>query len=107
LEYAISFLRKPPAPLPKAEELQRGQTFQWFGAEYRVTTITPANYVGVQGELPFPYWDKTVAPFADLRTKDARFATIDYSGDEPLLFIGQAVEYEELRLKNVRLFEGW
>jgi len=45
--------------------------------------------------------------FADLRTSDGRFATIDYSEDPPLLFMGRAVEFDELRLKNVREFEGW
>ena len=107
LEYAVSFLRKAPDPLPQSKNLDVGKTFQWFGAAYSVTTITEANYVGVEGELPFEYWDKKVVAFADLRTTDARFATIDYSEETPLLFVGQSVEFPELQLKNVRLFENW
>ena len=57
--------------------------------------------------MPFEYWDKTETPFADLGTMDARFATIDYSEETPLLFMGEFLEYEDLHLKNVRLFEKW
>jgi endogenous inhibitor of DNA gyrase (YacG/DUF329 family) len=103
-EYAISFLRAAPAPLPAANTLQPGQSFSWFGHQFCVTVVTPATYGGVEGELPFEYWNKKEVPFADLLTTDARFATIDYSETQPLLFIGQAVEYDDLKLKNVREF---
>ena len=107
LEFAVSFLRNSPAPLPPAEQLRTDSLFDWYGAVYKVTTITIAQYKGVEGELPFQYWEKGEVPFADLRTNDARFATIDYSDPSPLLFIGQAVEYGDLQLKNVREFQGW
>ena len=107
LEYAISFLTAPPAPLPPQDQVYRDKQFQWNGAVYTVTSITDARYRGVEGELPFEYWDKTETRFADLRTADARFATIDYSEQPALLFLGHAVEFEQLRLKNLRQFEGW
>ena len=69
--------------------------------------MTPANYAGIEGELPFEYWDKTEVLFADLRGHDATFATIDYSESPPLLFVGRFVEYDELSLRNVRTFDGW
>ena len=106
-EYAVSFLRASPQPLPAAGAIQRGQRFQFEGAWYEVTSLTQARYRGVEGELPFEYWDKDQLLFADLRSPDGRFATLDYSDPEPLLFLGQAVEFEELRLKNLRQFEGW
>jgi hypothetical protein len=105
--YAISFLHDAPGPLPSADDLEPMQSFNWDGNEYSVTVITHAQYVGVQGELPFEFWDKKTVPFADLLTTDSRFATIDYSQDSPLLFLGEALEYEDLQLKNVRLFEKW
>jgi hypothetical protein len=107
LEYAVSFLANRSHPLPAAEHLHRGSQFQWDGAVYEVTTITNANYRGVEGELPFEYWDKTRVRFADLRTADARFATLDYSEDPALLFMGRVVEFDDLRLKNLRHIEGW
>jgi hypothetical protein len=106
-EYAVSFLTQRSHPLPAAEHVHRGQQFQWDGAIYQITTITEANYRGVEGELPFEYWDKQRVRFADMRTADARFATLDYSEEPPLLFMGRVVEFDELRLNNVRRFEGW
>jgi len=61
----------------------------------------------VEGELPFEYWDKDTVLFADLRSVDGRFATIDYSETQPLLFLGESVEFDSLQLKNLRRFEGW
>ncbi|MGH9660870.1 MAG: DUF4178 domain-containing protein [Bryobacteraceae bacterium] len=108
LEYAISFLTPVSGALPAPGEIQRGQAFQWNNTSYQVTSITRAKYRGVEGELPFEYWDKDEVPFADLRTFDGNFATLDYSDEaHPLLFAGHAVEFEELALKNLREFEGW
>ena len=45
--------------------------------------------------------------FCDLRTEGRNFGTIDYSEGNPLLFLGEWVEFEELQLKNLRRFEGW
>jgi hypothetical protein len=107
LEYAVSYWTQPPTPLAKASAISRGNQFNWGGTQYSVTTITLAHYRGVQGELPFEYWDKSDVIFVDLRTTDARFATIDYSDDPPLLFMGEAVEFDDLKLTNLRIFEGW
>ena len=107
LEYAISFLTPPPGDLPANNALVTGNRFKWNGAEYEVATMTSARYKGVQGELPFEYWDKSAALFVDLRTTEGGFATIDYSDEPPRLFLGEAVEFDDLKLKNLREFEGW
>jgi hypothetical protein len=107
LEYDLSWQAQPPAPLPPPGAVRAGQQFNWNGRTYQVTSLTHAHYKGVQGELPFQYWDKADVVFADLRTGDAQFGTIDYSENPPLLFLGRAAGFDELRLKNVREFEGW
>lgn len=107
LEYAVSYLFTTPVKIAAEEALSPESRFEWDGAVYQVTSITKANYAGVQGELPFEYWDKIKVRFVDLRTVDARFATIDYSEDPPLVFLGEAIEFEDLKLKNLREFEGW
>ena len=108
LEYAVSFLSPPqPAPLPVAGSVVCGNKFRWNGLTYEVTSVTRAHYKGVQGELPFEYWDKSDVSFADLRTTDGHFATLDYSDEKPLLFLGEAVDFDGLQLKNLREFEGW
>lgn len=107
-EYAVSFaVVPPPEPLPPAAEIRRGRRFRWHSLDYQVTVLTWARYRGTEGDLPFEYWGKEEVLFADLRTRDAHFATIDYSENPPLLFLGESVEFEALRLKNLKRFEGW
>jgi hypothetical protein len=106
-EYAVTQVATNAGELPGAETLHVGREFRWNNHSYRVTTLTRARYTAVQGELPFEYWDKEEVLFADLRSADRRFATLDYSGDAPLLFLGEAVDFEDLQLKNLRQFEGW
>jgi hypothetical protein len=107
LEYDLSWLAQPPSALPTQDGAHPGFRVQWSGKTYEVTSVTKAHYKGVQGELPFQYWDKSDAVFAYLRTTDGDFATIDYSDDPPKLYLGRPAEFEELKLKNLRLFEGW
>jgi Domain of unknown function (DUF4178) len=106
-EYAISFISTPEQPLPASGEVYRGFAYTQQGVALWVTTLTEANYEGVEGELPFQYWDKEKCRFADLRSNDGRFATIDYTEEPPLLFLGEFVEFESLRLVNLKEFEGW
>lgn len=105
LEYAVSF--RLPEPAPMLAQFVPGSKLTVNGVEYVMTAATKAGYVGVQGELPFEYWDKQVCQFVDLRTPSAQFATLDYSESPGLVFAGRMVDYDELRLTNVRLFEGW
>jgi hypothetical protein len=104
LDYTITFaaLRQK---IPK--ECRIGQEYTWDNQTYSVSSITKAHYRGVEGELPFQYWDKSDVVFIDLMSHSERFATIDYSEDPPLLFLGEAVEFDKLKLKNLRSFEGW
>ena len=106
-EYAVSRQLAVKAALPPSSDLRGGMALSWLSTSYRVTTITRARYRTVEGELPFEYWDKSDVLFADLRSTDGQFATIDYSEQPPLLFVGRFVEFDELGLKNVRRFEGW
>ncbi|GLC24828.1 DUF4178 domain-containing protein [Roseisolibacter agri] len=112
LEWAVTELVEPTPALPRdplgqGRGIMRGMTLQHGGEMYTVTSVTRARYRGVEGELPFVYWDKAEVPFADLRTPSARFATIDYSEDPPLFFAGEFVTFESLQLGGLREFEGW
>ena len=106
-QYAVSFLSQPKDALPTEAAIGRGKRLALEALEYEVTSLTRARYRGVEGELPFEYWDKEEVLFADLRSSGGRFATIDYSDESPLLFLGEAVEFDALKLKNLREFEGW
>jgi len=103
-DYAVTFAA-PGRKLPG--QCSVGQQYTWDRDTYTVSTITKAHYRGVEGELPFQYWDKTDVVFADLMSHSGKFATIDYSDEQPVLYLGENVEFESLKLKNLRSFEGW
>lgn len=105
-EFAISFRVDVPK-LPAADKAPLGKTFTWNETRFTVVSRTVAHYAGVEGELPFEYWDKDEVTFIDLRSESMDFATLDYSDAAPALYIGKAVDFDALRLRNVRAFEGW
>jgi Domain of unknown function (DUF4178) len=105
-EFAVSFPFKAPS-LPAADQAPLGKSFFWNETRFTVVSRTIAHYAGVEGELPFEYWDKDEVVFIDLRSTRSDFATIDYSDEQPTLYIGKAVDAETLRLRNLRSFEGW
>jgi hypothetical protein len=107
LEYVVTSLAAPDRALPAPDEWRAGEELRQGGERYRFRSLTRARYRGVEGDLPFVYFDKTEVPFVDLATPDGLFATIDYSEAEPLLYVGEWVEFGELGLTNLRRFEGW
>ena len=111
LQYAVSFRVDPGVPLPAPDGVFRGKTYTFQNIPLEVATMTIAMYKGVEGELPFPYHGpadgKSDMLFADLRTSGKSFGTLDYSENPPILFLGEWVEFDDLKLKNLREFEGW
>ena len=105
-EFAVSFPIKV-ARLPTPQQAPLGKAFTWNNTTFTAVSRTIAHYAGVEGELPFEYWNKEDVTFIDLRSTHSDFATLDYSNDEPALYIGKAVDFDALRLRNVRTFEGW
>jgi hypothetical protein len=109
-DYAITS-RSEQADLPSASHLKVGQSYAIDGTLFTVSTLTQAHYDGVEGELPFEYWDKSDVLFADLDTDGAasptRIATIDYSESPPVAYVGSYVTLDELALRNMRAIEGW
>ncbi|HKH91654.1 MAG TPA: DUF4178 domain-containing protein [Gemmatimonadaceae bacterium] len=110
-DLAISSPARGDAALPAADALAVGQSYTIDGTLFRVASITRARYAGVEGELPFESWDRSEAVFADLDTggdgDQRHFATIDYSDETPVAYVGSYVELEQLSARNLRRFEGW
>jgi hypothetical protein len=106
-EYAVSFLAAESLPRPPEAEARPGRRFTWLHKDYQVTTVTSARYRGVEGDLPFEYWDKDEVHLVDLMSAEGGFATLDYSEVTPLLFLGEAVAFRDLALTNLRQFDGW
>jgi hypothetical protein len=109
-DYAVT-RRAEKTDVPPAEHLEIGQSYAIEGTLFTVSSLTQAKYAGVEGELPFEYWDHDVELFADLDTdgaaSPARIATFDYSDDVPVAYVGSYVTLDELALRNMRAIEGW
>ena len=109
MQYAVTREVEEATALPSAGAVQVGATYMLAKTRFRVVSLTRARYRGVEGELPFEYWNKREVLFADLEAPGEQFATIDYSagGDAPVLYIGEWQEFDELQLSNLREIEGW
>ena len=105
-QYAVT-LAFAAEPLPALASVRLDDRFVWNKTAFVTTAITQARYRGVEGELPFQYWDKQEATFVDLRSTGGDCATLDYSDVKPVLYLGKMVGFDALRFKNLREFEGW
>lgn len=93
--------------VPDFADLEIGERLKLMGKLYTVTEARVARATGTEGETPFVVKEGYNLPYADLRRSDAGFATIDYSEDEPLVFVGRALGWSDLGLRGHRRFDGW
>lgn len=101
-EYAVTFLAESARYTPDPGTLRPGEPFTFRDTQYVVSSLTRARYAGVEGELPFEYWDRAEILFVDLGGQEGRFGTLDYSEDPPLVFLGEYVPFQELALRDLR-----
>lgn len=108
-EYAVTRAVENAGDLPVAGSLHVGDVYVLADKRFRVSTLTRARYRGVQGELPFEYWNKDEVLFADLEAPGDQFGTLDYSDgdDSPTLYVGEYQDFDELRFTHLREIEGW
>jgi hypothetical protein len=108
LEYAVTREVGGVPGLPGARDVRVGASYPFRGKAFRVTTLTKARYKGVEGELPFEYWNKDEVLFADLESASEEFATLDYSdGATPTLYVGAFQDFDDLQFSNLREIAGW
>ena len=56
------------------------------------------EYAAAEGELPYRLVPDARYPYADLSGPNGQFGTLDYSGDEPALYLGHEVTLTDLGL---------
>lgn len=105
--YAVSFLTTTGADIPAFDQLKAGAQIQLKGQSFQVQNLESARCISGEGELPFKVDAGYDAPVADLVGDKNSFATIDYSEEKPLLFIGEYMEFDDLHFSNLRQFDGW
>lgn len=101
-EYVVSFLAHAKEPLPAFRAMRPGMPVMLSDRSFTVTDLESAHCIAGEGELPFKVDAGYEVNAADLRSEDGRFATIDYSEDPPLLFVGEPVPAEALKFANLR-----
>jgi hypothetical protein len=105
--YCVTFPAEPPEEIPPFDRLRVGRAVTIAGERFEVTDLERASCVSGEGELPFEIESGYEAPAADLGTATARMASIDFSEDRPLVFVGEWLEFDDLALANLRALEGW
>jgi uncharacterized Zn finger protein (UPF0148 family) len=90
----------PSRPRPGAR-LAQGET------EWVVVESQSASIVAIDGELPFVPRLNVSSPYLDVRTGDGKVGTVDYTGQEPVLWVGRVVELSALTMEGLRAFAGW
>ena len=105
--YGVSFLTQVEEKIPRFEDLRPGQQVVLKGQSYEVTDKKEAFCIGGEGELPFQIGPGYATPTVDLAGPGNGFATLDYSEEAPLVFMGEYVEFEELHLSGLRKLDGW
>lgn len=104
--YTLTF-KASPRPLPARNALRVGAALELDGARYTVRDLREAEYYSAEGELPFRVALGRRQPFADLSGPNKRFATVDYSEDPPILFMGEYAPFESFSFTGLREIEGW
>lgn len=105
--YFVSFLTQVREQIPPFQHLKRGARLVFNNKLFTVTQIQNARVVSCEGELPFLQRGGYEAPVADLRSETTVGASIDYSEQVPLVFMGEYVDFDSLRFSNLRELEGW
>ena len=104
-EYVLSFIEHVQEALPSFAELKIGQRFVMASRPWTVSNIEQAECIAGQGELPFKVGAGYALPAVDLRSSaksGPTFATLDYSETPPLLFLGEPVVFDSLKMNNLR-----
>jgi hypothetical protein len=101
---------KKDAKLPDTldfSKLVAGGSVSVDGKEFFIKDIQKTKVVSGEGELPFPFESEYEAPVVDMLRQDGTFATLDFSEDKPLVFIGKAMTFRDLHLARLRSVYGF
>jgi hypothetical protein len=104
--YMMSFASSIAEKLPDVATLRAGQKLILAGIAFEIEDIKSATCVGSQGELPFRAPQGRVCTSVDLVGKNA-FASLDYSAEGTVCYLGKYVEFNEFHFSNLREIDGW
>lgn len=77
------------------------------GKALQIVDIKDAECIGSEGELPFTAAKGRKATYIDLIGENKEFGSIEYSGNSTRIYLGEYVEFDDLRFSHLREMEGW
>lgn len=105
--YSVSRPEPLPSPVPGIEQLRVGTQWVFDRRHFEVDDRRETTVEGIAGQLPFLLKPGEVTFGVDFSGPDGRFATMEFSGDEVRLYVGEYLELPDLKMKNMRALDGW
>ncbi|BCB27245.1 hypothetical protein SKTS_21310 [Sulfurimicrobium lacus] len=103
--YVLTFLAAAEAVIPLFDEIVLGQYLTLAGQLFQAVNKETATCIAGEGELPFRVGAGYPAPVIDF-SSPKQFATLDYSDAEPMLFVGEEVQFPALKMTGLRARES-
>ncbi|NWJ42413.1 MAG: DUF4178 domain-containing protein [Geothrix sp.] len=99
--FYLTFTQDPHGTLPAVGSLQAGGLADLGPAGlWTVGEISEATFHSAEGEIPWAVEPGATYRFADLSGRNGAFATLDYSEDPPLFFLGREIPLADLRIQG-------
>jgi hypothetical protein len=97
--FYLTFTQTPHGLLPPADTLQPGGLAD-LGPDglWTVGELSVATFHSAEGEIPWAVEPGGTYRFADLSGRNGAFATLDFSEDPPLFFLGREIALADLGL---------
>ena len=99
--FYLTFTQDPHGSLPAIGSLQAGGLADLGPAGlWTVGEISEATFHSAEGEIPWAVEPGATYRFADLSGRSGAFATLDYSEDPPLFFLGREIPLADLGIRG-------
>lgn len=103
---ALSF-ETPLPPALGAAPPPLGAVIRIGKQDFRVSDIKRATCLGGEGELPFDAPRGRSATYYDMTSAGAAFAGLEIADDERRFYLGEYVDFDELKFSDLREVDGW
>ena len=91
---------KSSANITPFESVQLGEAFELMKGQLTVTEKATARVHSAEGEIPWEVRPDAEHRYADLRGDNGQFATLDYTSDPPVVYVGHAIDPATLQLSG-------
>lgn len=104
--YMVTFETPLSGTVPSASTLDPGQSLQLNGRTFLVKNIDVAAPFAVEGEIPGEVLLGEETTLVDLSGVGKTFATLDFGGTPPTLYLGEYADARELNLVGLKSPDG-